>query len=619
MASDPGRRVGKASRTADAMRHTVFDPAHLVPRAYHAGMSTPRLLAALLAFALAATTAPAQAPTVRVDFTIQSAWSTGYQVELRIANQAPYTIHDWTLDLPWSGTVTSIWNGSVRSQANGRTVFAPVQASWEDGDLQPGEVVVAGFIAATPAGAVPADGLLNGSPVTIGVDSPAPPRLRPPPARPWPSRVFAPYVDVTLWPPFDFDAYMQNQGVRFLNFAFVVAEPGTTIPSWGGYHRVSSDHLMTEFVRIRRAGGDVMVSFGGAAGTELAVACPDVATLQAAYQSVVDTYALTHIDFDIEGIWAVDPPSIARRSAAIAGLQQAARTAGRELNVWFTLPVLPTGLTQDGRNILASALQAGVDIAGVNVMAMNYGSANAPQGSTQMGAYAIQAATSLHQQLSVLHLAAGRPRTSAQLWRMVGVTPMIGLNDLTTEVFRQQDAQQLLAFAQQQELGMLSFWSATRDKSCAGGTSTTVSPACSSILQAPWEFTAIFRQYTNAALRDLGGATACAGGTPNLTVAGELRAGTTFSLQITGAQPGQLAAAVFGFARDPQQVPGGTLVPRPDLAVAILANAQGTAGLSFTWPPAFPPGVGTWHQAWLPDPLVPLGACVSNAWNTWTP
>ena len=563
--------------------------------------------------------AMAQGPTVRVDFTVQSAWSTAHQVEVRIANNAPYTIHDWTLELPWSAPVTSIWNASVRSQANGRTVFAPVQATWEDGDLQPGEVVVAGLIASGAPGAVPATGLLNGTTVAIGADSPAPPRLRPPPARPWPTRVFAPYVDVTLWPPFDVQGYLRDQGVRFLNFAFVVAEPGTTHPSWGGYHRVATDHLMTEFVRIRNAGGDVMVSFGGASGTELAVACPDVPTLQAAYQLVVDTYQLTHIDFDIEGIWVVDAPSIARRSQAIAGLQQAARAAGRELHVWFTLPVLPSGLTQDGRNVIASALQAGVQVAGVNVMAMDYGPANAPQGGTQMGTYAVQAATALHQQLAALHQAAGVPRTSAELWRMVGVTPMIGLNDVTTEVFRQQDAQQLLAFARQQDLGMLSFWSATRDAQCAGGATTTVSPSCSSVLQTPWEFTGIFRPYTNAAWRDLGGATACAGGTPTLAVGSELRAGTPFSFQLAGAQPNQLEAAVFGFATAPQPVPGGTLLPRPDLAAVLLADPAGTASLGFPWPPAFPPGVGIWQQAWLPDPLVPGGACLSSTWNGWTP
>lgn len=573
----------------------------------------------LLALTLAAATAGAQVPTVRIDFTFQSSWSTAHQVELRIANHAPWTIHDWSLELPWSGTVTSIWNGSVRSQTSTNTVFAPVQAPWEDGDLQPGEVVTVGFIATGPAAAAPASGRLNGAPVTIGIDSPAPPRLRPPPARPWPARVFAPYVDVTLWPPFDFDGYLQSQGVRFLNLAFVVAEPGTTIPSWGGYHRVSTDYLVPELARIRSSGGDVMVSFGGAAGTELAVACPDVATLQAAYQSVIDTYALTHIDFDIEGIWIVDAPSIARRSAAIAGLQQAARTEHRELHVWFTLPTLPSGITQDGRNVIASALQAGVEIAGVNVMAMDYGIANAPQGSTQMGAYAIQAATALHQQLGALHLAAGRPRTSAQLWGMVGVTPMIGLNDVTTEVFRQQDAAQLLAFARQQDIGMLSFWSATRDAQCAGGASTTVSPNCSSVLQAPWEFTGIFRPYTSAAWRDLGGATACITGTPQLAVGGELLSGSPFTLQLTGAQPGQVAGFVLGFARDPRPVPGGTLLPRFDIATALLASPQGTASLQFNWPPAFPPGTGLWYQAWLPDPMAPLGACLSNAWNSWTP
>jgi hypothetical protein len=43
------------------------------------------------------------------------------------------------------------------------------------------------------------------------------------------------------------------------------------------------------------------------------------------------------------------------------------------LQVSFTLPVQPTGLTQDGVNILTGAISAGVQVAAVNVMAMDYG------------------------------------------------------------------------------------------------------------------------------------------------------------------------------------------------------------------------------------------------------
>ncbi len=55
------------------------------------------------------------------------------------------------------------------------------------------------------------------------------------------------------------------------------------------------------------------------------------------------------------------------------------------------------------------------------------------------------------------------------LWQMVGITPMIGLNDITTEVFDQQEAREVLAFAEQQGIGRLSFWSLNRDHQNANG------------------------------------------------------------------------------------------------------------------------------------------------------
>ena len=43
------------------------------------------------------------------------------------------------------------------------------------------------------------------------------------------------------------------------------------------------------------------MSFGGAAGTEVAAKCSSAASLKAAYKTVIDRYNLTRVDFDIEG------------------------------------------------------------------------------------------------------------------------------------------------------------------------------------------------------------------------------------------------------------------------------------------------------------------------------
>ena len=53
--------------------------------------------------------------------------------------------------------------------------------------------------------------------------------------------------------------------------------------------------------------------------------------------------------------------------------------------------------------------------------------------------------------------------TSQQAWNMVGVTPLIGINDDPSEIFSLANAQQLTTFAQQNGIGELSMWELPRD------------------------------------------------------------------------------------------------------------------------------------------------------------
>lgn len=313
----------------------------------------------------------------------------------------------------------------------------------------------------------------------------------------WPAHVFAPYVDMGLYPMYDLVNAAQTQGIKYFSLAFIVADP-TNKPAWGGYAEyglgTSYDaQLKTQLAQLRTLGGDVVVSFGGAANFELAEKITDVAALQRAYQSVIDNYGLSHIDFDIEGAAVADRTSVDRRNQAIAGLQRDAAAAGRVLDVSYTLPVLPTGLTADGLYVLQSALRYGVNLGNVNVMAMDYGDSAAPNPNGKMGDYAIAAANSLFSQLKTLY---GTAKTDAQLWQMVGVTPMIGLNDVTTEVFDQQEARELVAFAQQKGIGRIGMWSLNRDRQNASGKLNYVDNTSSSLLQTPYEFSKIFNAIT---------------------------------------------------------------------------------------------------------------------------
>lgn len=314
----------------------------------------------------------------------------------------------------------------------------------------------------------------------------------------WPTKLFAPYVDFTAWPPYDIVGEDTNTGLHYLTLAFIVADTSqnattaspANIPAWGGYtaYSVASSYRLSDINTFRASGGDVVISFGGASGTELAGYVTDTNRLRAAYQFVINTYSATRVDFDIEGAAVADPVSVNRRSAVLASLQAAATAAGKSLQISLTLPVLPTGLDNDGLYVLQSAVSNGVDIASVNVMAMDYGDNAAPNPSGKMGAYAIMAATNLFSQLKSVYQTAHIAKTDGELRQMVGVTPMLGVNDVTDEIFDQAAATQLVAYASSQNLGMLGFWSLNRD--VKGG---------SSITQTTNQFTGIFLPYGRGA------------------------------------------------------------------------------------------------------------------------
>lgn len=303
----------------------------------------------------------------------------------------------------------------------------------------------------------------------------------------WPAKVFAPYVDTTAWPSYDIVDNYKKTGVKFYNLGFIVAK-GYTIcePSWGTYYLPDDAPINPQIKALRALGGDVCVSFGGSSGEPLHMNAPDINTIFKQYQLFCDAYGLTRIDFDIEGNWidAVYANQNLNNSKALKMLQDYFKEKGKSIAIWFTLPILPTGLTADGLRILQQAISSGVDIGGVNAMTMDYGDTAAPDPSGKMGMYGINAITALKNQLNRLY---GGTKTEAQLWAMIGTTPMLGVNDITTEIFSQSDATQTLGFANQNNIGMISMWSANRD---ATGRAATGIP------QIPNEFTNIFKVYT---------------------------------------------------------------------------------------------------------------------------
>ena len=189
---------------------------------------------------------------------------------------------------------------------------------------------------------------------------------------------FGSYVDVTATPQFNFGS-PRTDADKNVVLSFIVADNDEACtPTWGTAYTLpeASDQLDLDrrLARLEQQGGQAMVSFGGAINDELAISCTDPGELKKAYNAVVDRYDISSIDLDIEGTALDNTAANERRATAIAQLQTERAAAGKPLAVWFTLAVTPDGLPVAGTNLVAGALEAGVEITGVNAMTMDFGS-----------------------------------------------------------------------------------------------------------------------------------------------------------------------------------------------------------------------------------------------------
>jgi chitinase len=262
---------------------------------------------------------------------------------------------------------------------------------------------------------------------------------------------YAPYVSAT-----DASAGDAAGSPSAYNLAFVIAGGSDCTPMWDGQDAISDPAVKSRIARLTADGTPVRVSFGGASGKELAAACDSPHALAAAYGAALDAAGASRADFDIEGDELTDSASVARRSQAIALLQK----ERGDLEVSFTLPVMPSGLDSDGLALLDSANEYDVQVATVNLMTMNYAESYAGD----MGGYALASAASAHAQLKKVF-----GLSDAAAWQGMALTSMIGVNDVAGETFTLSDAAQVRDFAEKKRIAWVSIWATFRDRQCAAG------------------------------------------------------------------------------------------------------------------------------------------------------
>ena len=100
-----------------------------------------------------------------------------------------------------------------------------------------------------------------------------------------------------------------------------------------------------------------------------------------------------------------------------------------------------------------------------------------------MGDYANQAAKNTLDQITGLYTDAGKAKPS---YANIGVTPMIGINDVAQNIFTLDNAKTVETFAEENKVGMIGMWELGRDKpgTSGGYTNTGLSDPAYSFAQA---------------------------------------------------------------------------------------------------------------------------------------
>lgn len=320
----------------------------------------------------------------------------------------------------------------------------------------------------------------------------------------WPKRVFAPYMYVGTGDNFKLTDCDDQCGLKFYTLAFIIARQDGhgkdaiyhPEPSWDGRIPIEQNFYADQIGAIRKRGGDVIMSFGGEAGKELANEIDDAAKLEAAYEKVIARYHFTWLDFDVEGNnLDKGKTDSERRNTVLADLQK--KYPG--LIISYTLPVDPNGLSKQSLDLLADAKAKGVKVHSVNLMVMYFGKNFIGKGKSE-GELGVESANAAYAQVQ---------KIDPQI--QIGLCPCLGQNGSKDEVFGLEDAKTLRAFADKTPwVCSLHYWSinddAARPRRKRAVTATTnevgvVAYTTNRIMVAsenqPWQFAKVFLSFTS--------------------------------------------------------------------------------------------------------------------------
>ena len=397
---------------------------------------------------------------VIVTVTKKGSWETGYDGEFEIENKNDYDVLMWTMTYKFPSAEKFTWFSDGDLVVNGDTVTLTPKDY--NNVIKAGTTKVLGFGGVKT---LPGNPKFNQILPLVGEDPSLKKRGK------WTDKNIAPYVDACAWPIPDLVKMSKDSGLKYFTLAFITADADKKA-SWSGTIPLESQHMLAQIRDIRTAGGDVSISFGGANGQEIAQVIDDVDVLVAEYSRVIDMYSLNRIDFDIEGGAVAEDKSVDTRNKAIVELKK----KYPNLQITYCLPVLPTGLALAGEKLVQNARKNGAVIESFHGMSMDFGDSAAPDPEGRMSAYVISSAENLRKQVMTAGYA--NPK--------IGLIPMIGVNDVTSEVFRILDATWVRDFFKTTPwMTYVGWWSVNRDQP---GPGKGANPFDSGIKQAPYDF-----------------------------------------------------------------------------------------------------------------------------------
>jgi chitodextrinase len=379
-------------------------------------------------------------------------------------------------------------------------------------------------------------------------------------ATPLPAHISAPYFEAYNGD--SLSGLASASGNKYLTMAFIqTPSAGSCTPYWNGDSGmpISQANFGSDIDTIQAGGGDVIPSFGGYAadnsGTEIADSCTNVNSIAQAYEKVITTYDISRIDLDIEDNSLTNSAGIDRRNKAVKQVQDWAAANGRTVQFSYTLPTTTHGLeggsvgSGSGLAVLQNAVSNGVNLNVVNIMTFDY----YDNATHNMATDTQTAAQGLHDQLGVLYPS----KSDAQLWGMVGVTEMPGIDDFgAAETFTTGNATTVYNWAVSKGINTLSFWALQRDNGGCPGTGG--SDSCSGTTQSTWQFSHTFEPFnggsTPPASNDFSvaltpaSASVAPGGSASASVKTAVTAGSaqSVSLSVSGAPAGVTASVSPG-------------------------------------------------------------------------